>query len=348
MATAKTMSATIKREIIHVDDFDARTLRRYLGCSGRFDIGALLETADIIAAKSAMEHLGSKSVVTRGVEMEIHKLLTTEGDLYLNAMVNTVGGTSMEVGLRLESLISGTYMPVASAMFTFVAIDEQGRKCPVPPLAIQGDAERAVYDAACKRREDRRMEQDALRALDTPYTRKDVGIYCLVGNETRNCERSRIIAKPIHINIHGKNFGGDLMHTAYNLAEGAAYGFFRKNPEFETVGLAGINGISFMSAVDIESCVIYTTRLLYASEHTLVVGVSLETENHHQNLKTNECLFAFVGMDKSNKIINAPELEPLDAIAKAQHTMGGLSCQQGKDRRGKILAVPYDDIYHVL
>ena len=78
------------------------------------------------------------------------------GDLLtLRAMVNWVGRTSIEVGVRVEAEnpVSGARTHTNSAYAVYVAIDQHGRPQPVPPLRIESQEQQKCWDEALLRRE---------------------------------------------------------------------------------------------------------------------------------------------------------------------------------------------------
>lgn len=70
------------------------------------------------------------------------------------ASINHVGRTSMEVGIRVESenVQQRTIRHTNSCYFTMVAIDENGKPTPVPPLEIKNPLQQCRYDAAVARK----------------------------------------------------------------------------------------------------------------------------------------------------------------------------------------------------
>jgi acyl-CoA hydrolase len=82
------------------------------------------------------------------------------GDLViLRASVNRVFHTSMEVGVKVwvENYVSDDSQHVSSAYLTFVAIDKEGRRIPVPPVIPETDEQKRRYEDAGQRREIRRV-----------------------------------------------------------------------------------------------------------------------------------------------------------------------------------------------
>jgi acyl-CoA hydrolase len=96
------------------------------------------------------------------------------GDLLiLKSSVNRAFNTSMEVGVKcwVENYISGLTRHVASAYLTFVAVDEHGKRKPVPGLLAESEEEKRRYEDAGRRRE-LRTEEAARRAEITQQTTK--------------------------------------------------------------------------------------------------------------------------------------------------------------------------------
>jgi acyl-CoA hydrolase len=82
----------------------------------------------------------------------------------LKGMVNYVGRTSMEVGVRVESeALNGDREHTASAYLTFVAVDVDGHPQEVPGLEPETDAERRRYAKARERRDERLRERRQAR-----------------------------------------------------------------------------------------------------------------------------------------------------------------------------------------
>ena len=81
----------------------------------------------------------------------------------LLAKVTYVGRTSMEV--RVDTFVealSGERRVINTAYLVLVALDEDGKPTPVPPLICQTDEDRMEYEAAKRRsalRKERRKEE---------------------------------------------------------------------------------------------------------------------------------------------------------------------------------------------
>jgi acyl-CoA hydrolase len=137
---------------------DANPLGSLLG-------GRLMHLIDIAGAMAAHRHARSY-VVTASMDHIDFLLPVHVGDLLLlQSSVNRAFNTSMEVGVKcfVENYIAGTVRHVASAYLTFVAVDRNGRRIPVPPVVPETKDEKRRYEDAGRRREHRRAELERRR-----------------------------------------------------------------------------------------------------------------------------------------------------------------------------------------
>jgi len=138
---------------------DTNTLGNLLG-------GRLMHFIDLVGAMAAYRHARSH-VVTASMEHIDFIAPVHVGDLLiLKSKVNRAFNTSMEVGVKVwvENTIAGTHRQVGSAYLTFVAVDSQGRRVPVPRLQPETDEEKRRYEDAGRRRELRQLELERKRA----------------------------------------------------------------------------------------------------------------------------------------------------------------------------------------
>lgn len=137
---------------------DTNTLGNLLG-------GRLMHFIDLVAAMAAYRHARA-NVVTASMEHIDFISPVHVGDLViLKASVNRAFQTSMEVGVKawVENAIAGTRRHVSSAYLTFVAIDQNGRRLPVPPLRVEGEEQERRFEDAGRRRERREQEHERKR-----------------------------------------------------------------------------------------------------------------------------------------------------------------------------------------
>jgi acyl-CoA hydrolase len=82
----------------------------------------------------------------------------------VKATVNAAWRTSMEVGVRVESenLRSAEVRHTSTAYLTMVALDDDGRPTPVPPLAPETPDEERRRREAQLRRDTRLAERDQI------------------------------------------------------------------------------------------------------------------------------------------------------------------------------------------
>lgn len=138
---------------------DANTLGNLLG-------GRLMHFIDLVGAMAAYRHARTH-VVTASMDHIDFIAPVHVGDLLiLKSSLNRAFNTSMEVGVKVwvENTIAGTHRHVASAYLTFVAVDSQGRRVPVPQLRPETAEEKRHYEDAARRRELRQRELERKRA----------------------------------------------------------------------------------------------------------------------------------------------------------------------------------------
>ena len=137
---------------------DANPLGALLG-------GRLMHWIDMAGAMAAHRH-SRNYVVTAAIDHLDFVTPAHVGDLViLRSSVNRVFHTSMEVGVKcwVENYIAGTRRHIASAYLTFVAVDNRGRRLPVPAVIPETEEEKQRFEDAGRRREMRKEEQERKR-----------------------------------------------------------------------------------------------------------------------------------------------------------------------------------------
>lgn len=112
--------------------------------------GKLMAIMDKIAGIAAARY-ACTSVVTASTEGIVFKRPVRVGDrIQTIARVVYVGRTSLiiKVDVHAENPIEGTRVHCTTARFNFVALDENGKPTPVPPLLVETDEERKEYHLA--------------------------------------------------------------------------------------------------------------------------------------------------------------------------------------------------------
>ncbi|MEK6619778.1 MAG: acyl-CoA thioesterase [Chloroflexota bacterium] len=116
--------------------------------------GEIMKLIDACAGAAAQRHARAHVVTARIDELSFVAPVYVGDLVTAKASVNEVGTTSMEIGVRVEAenTMTGTVVHVASAYLVFVAIDEQGKPAPLPPLVAETEEERQRLAAAKQRR----------------------------------------------------------------------------------------------------------------------------------------------------------------------------------------------------
>jgi acyl-CoA hydrolase len=116
--------------------------------------GTVMHLIDIAGAIASHRHTRSL-LVTAAVDglQFLHPIKV--GDLIiLKACVTAAWSTSLEVEVEVfsEETLTGVRRLTSRAYLTFVAIDREGKRHPVPPLVLETDEDRARAAAAEVRR----------------------------------------------------------------------------------------------------------------------------------------------------------------------------------------------------
>jgi acyl-CoA hydrolase len=127
--------------------------------------GWIMKLVDEAGALASMRH-AQQRVVTVALDQMTFRQPILIGDLVtLTAEVSYVGTTSMEVevGVEAENPISGSRSHTNTAYLVYVALDERGRKVPVPRLVTETDAERERMEAGRLRQEYRKQQRETVQ-----------------------------------------------------------------------------------------------------------------------------------------------------------------------------------------
>jgi acyl-CoA hydrolase len=155
MNEAKKVSESISEYSEFALPNDANGLGNVLG-------GKVMHLVDLAGAMAAIRH-GRRPVVTASVDSLQFLHPVRIGQLIiLRSSVNRVFRTSMEVGVQVhtENLLTGERLHTCSAYLTFVALDENGKSTPIPPVIPETEEEQRRYRQAGERREYRLAHRD--------------------------------------------------------------------------------------------------------------------------------------------------------------------------------------------
>jgi acyl-CoA hydrolase len=126
----------------------------------------IMKLVDTAAGLSAARHCGGLAVTAALDEMVFLEPVYVNDLVTVRAMVNDAGHTSIEVGVRVEAESVGGQRRVhaSSAYLVYVALDEEGKPRPVPPVIAETTEEQQRQREAKLRREARLARKEAIRA----------------------------------------------------------------------------------------------------------------------------------------------------------------------------------------
>jgi acyl-coenzyme A thioesterase 9 len=259
-------------------------------------IGKLLEDLDALAGTISVKHCTDDECTTRPLllvtasvdKIVLKKPISVDIDLKIVGAAVWVGKSSIEIQLEVTQTTEGSDnsdLVALTANFIFVARDSKtGKAAPVNRLSPQTEKEKFLFEEAETRYKLRRnkggankkeIENAGISRLDKLLA--EGRIFCdmpaladrdsILLRDTR-LENS-LICQPQQRNIHGRIFGGFLMHRAFELAYSTAYAFAGLVPYFLEV-----DHVDFLKPVDVgdflrlKSCVLYTE--LENPDHPLI------------------------------------------------------------------------------
>jgi len=138
---------------------------------GNIHGGFIMMLVDQAAAAAAIRHAGHICVTASIDRLDFVNPVHVGDMLTLKSSVNYTHRTSMEIGVRVETerLETGERRHVASALLTFVAMGNDCRPTPVPPIVPETESEKRRFRQAELRyqhRKELRAKESALR--DSP------------------------------------------------------------------------------------------------------------------------------------------------------------------------------------
>jgi acyl-CoA hydrolase len=128
--------------------------------------GSVMGWIDICAAVAAQRHCRQIVVTASMDDLHFHAPIKVGWTVTLKARVIAAFHTSMEVGVTVhaENIQTGDKTLTTSALLTFVALDKDGKRLPVPPLAPETDDEKRAAAEAQTRRSERLARKDQGRS----------------------------------------------------------------------------------------------------------------------------------------------------------------------------------------
>jgi acyl-CoA hydrolase len=134
--------------------------------AGNVHGGVIMYLCDEVAGIAAVRHSGCRVVTVAMDRMTFLHPVYVGHLVTVKATVNAAWRSSMEVGVRVEAeeIRSGEVTHTSAAYLTMVALDEEGRPTPVPPVApTTPDEERRAREAQL-RRDNRLGERERIQS----------------------------------------------------------------------------------------------------------------------------------------------------------------------------------------
>ena len=119
--------------------------------------GEILKHIDMVAGIVAQRHSQSNAVTVSMDSVNFLKPVFVGNVLSLNARINYVHNSSMEIEIKAEAedIVTGIRTVTATAFVTFVALDQNGKPMAVPKLSLKTDEDRVKFDEGKSRMEKR-------------------------------------------------------------------------------------------------------------------------------------------------------------------------------------------------
>jgi acyl-CoA hydrolase len=116
--------------------------------------GRVMALIDKAAAIVGLRHARTQVATASVDSLTFHSPIRLGSIVVIEARLNAVFRSSMEVGVRVESeeVSTGKRRHTTTAFVTVVSIDAEGRPCPAPPLRLETDEDRSLAREAEQRR----------------------------------------------------------------------------------------------------------------------------------------------------------------------------------------------------
>ena len=288
---------------------DPALARRFLAVDsdivGNIRFGKILETLDKVAENTALAYVHrfypSARVVTAAVDsIVLRNPADTKHNMVFSAQINHVGKSSMEVGIRIECLGSGS-SHLASCYFTMVARSTdtgEAKSLLLPPLQYKEDIDKKRYQKAELRRQayrDTLAKAEEMPSLDEYLFLKNLH-KMQEAPDFKGVHAGKLVlesscrAYPEQENVPTTIFGGYLVRKAYELAALAAA---MVAPDRAVP--CQVNRINFNQPVLLGDQLKFTARVVYTGKTTIAVQSDIERFNRSDSNKSlsNSCMFTF-------------------------------------------------------
>jgi acyl-CoA hydrolase len=132
--------------------------------------GEIIKLMDTAAGLAALKHCRSQVVTLRIEGINFIQPIRVGNFVTVNAKLTYVSQSSMEIQVTVtaEHVLKGIKWEALKAYFIFVSLGEDGKAIGVPPLIIETDEERRLFDAGEERHNSCRIDDHSktLCAID--------------------------------------------------------------------------------------------------------------------------------------------------------------------------------------
>jgi len=124
--------------------------------------GAILKHIDMVAGIVAQRYSQTNAVTVSMDKISFLKPVFVGNVLFVNARVNYVQKSSMEIEVNVEAedIAKGTRVHTGNAYVTFVALNDDGKPTPVPKLKIETPEDKKRFEEGKIRMERRIKERE--------------------------------------------------------------------------------------------------------------------------------------------------------------------------------------------
>jgi len=124
--------------------------------------GAILKHIDMVAGIVAQRYSHTNAVTVSMDKISFLKPVFVGNVLFVNARVNYVQKSSMEIEVNVEAedIAKGTRVHTGNAYVTFVALNDDGKPTPVPKLKIETPEDKKRFEEGKIRMERRIKERE--------------------------------------------------------------------------------------------------------------------------------------------------------------------------------------------
>jgi acyl-CoA hydrolase len=124
--------------------------------------GEILKHIDMVAGIVAQRHSQSNAVTVSMDSVNFIKPVYVGNVLKLNARINYIHNSSMEIEVKAEAedIVTGIRTITGTAFVTFVALNNNGKPTSVPKLLLKTDEDRIKFEEGKLRMQERLMNRN--------------------------------------------------------------------------------------------------------------------------------------------------------------------------------------------